>query len=690
MEDLYSKLHNLYDVQKTLRFELRPIGKTKENIEKEGLLTEDEYRAKIFKNVKKYCDEYHKLFIERTLNDVNLDGLEEYYNLYKIEKRDEKQDKDFTKIQSSLRKQISNAFRINKEEFNGLFSKKIIEEYLPEFYKANREKLEEIEYFKKFTTYFTGYNKNRENIYSEEEKSTAISYRLINENLPTFLSNMKIYEKVSKKIPDAINKLYIELESYIQTQGLEQIFKLDYFNDVLTQSGIELYNLVISGKSEEKAKIKGLNEYINEYNQTCQDRKDKLPKLKELYKQILSEKVSISFAFDIIEDDNDLINNINSYYKEFQTNIKSSIVCDFKQLIYSDLNKIYINNDLSVTNISNKVFKDWNYIQNALFEDYKKCYTGKAKIGTEKYDEQKKKYFKNLKVLSLGYIEKCIEAYDDSNKGKVLDYISNYLEDEDIIGSIESRYNKCRYILDKNYDENSKELLKNEKEIEYLKELLDAIKSIQEFVKLIIPKDRTIDVDEAFYGLIYEKYSILLDIIPLYNKARNYLTQKPYSTEKIKLNFNTPTFLDGWDVTKEKSNLGIILMKDGNYYLGILTNKNKKIFDDEYQTVSKENVYKKIEYKLLPGPNKMLPKVFFSASRIAEFNPAPEIMKIYETGTFKKEDNFDLDACHKLIDFYKTSIKKNRDWEKFDFKFKNTNEYKDISEFYKDIERSRI
>ncbi|MCI9275839.1 MAG: hypothetical protein HFJ24_07980, partial [Clostridia bacterium] len=53
MEDLYSKLHNLYDVQKTLRFELRPIGKTKENIEKERLLTEDEYRAKIFKNVKK-------------------------------------------------------------------------------------------------------------------------------------------------------------------------------------------------------------------------------------------------------------------------------------------------------------------------------------------------------------------------------------------------------------------------------------------------------------------------------------------------------------------------------------------------------------------------------------------------------------------------------------------------------------
>ena len=33
---------NLYPVSKTLRFELQPVGKTKENIEKNGILLRDE------------------------------------------------------------------------------------------------------------------------------------------------------------------------------------------------------------------------------------------------------------------------------------------------------------------------------------------------------------------------------------------------------------------------------------------------------------------------------------------------------------------------------------------------------------------------------------------------------------------------------------------------------------------------
>lgn len=47
MENLYAKLYNLYPVQKTLKFELIPIGETKENIEKDGILNQDEYKAKI-------------------------------------------------------------------------------------------------------------------------------------------------------------------------------------------------------------------------------------------------------------------------------------------------------------------------------------------------------------------------------------------------------------------------------------------------------------------------------------------------------------------------------------------------------------------------------------------------------------------------------------------------------------------
>lgn len=46
----------------------------------------------------------------------------------------------------------------------------------------------------------------------------------------------------------------------------------------------------------------------------------------------------------------------------------------------------------------------------------------------------------------------------------------------------------------------------------------------------------------------------------VYDKVRNYISKKPYSNdEKIKVNFDNPTLLDGWDQNKEKDNFGIIL-----------------------------------------------------------------------------------------------------------------------------------
>ena len=54
----YSEFSGLYPLSKTLRFELKPIGKTKENIEKNGILERDNERAIAYKAVKKVIDEY--------------------------------------------------------------------------------------------------------------------------------------------------------------------------------------------------------------------------------------------------------------------------------------------------------------------------------------------------------------------------------------------------------------------------------------------------------------------------------------------------------------------------------------------------------------------------------------------------------------------------------------------------------
>lgn len=47
-----SELTGLYSLSKTLRFELKPIGKTLEYIESKGLIAQDEQRAEEYKKVR--------------------------------------------------------------------------------------------------------------------------------------------------------------------------------------------------------------------------------------------------------------------------------------------------------------------------------------------------------------------------------------------------------------------------------------------------------------------------------------------------------------------------------------------------------------------------------------------------------------------------------------------------------------
>ncbi len=67
----------LYPLSKTLRFELKPIGKTLENIKESGLLDQDEHRADSYVEVKDIIDNYHKALIERILASLSFKNEEE-------------------------------------------------------------------------------------------------------------------------------------------------------------------------------------------------------------------------------------------------------------------------------------------------------------------------------------------------------------------------------------------------------------------------------------------------------------------------------------------------------------------------------------------------------------------------------------------------------------------------------------
>ena len=687
----------LYPVSKTLRFELKPQGRTLEYIEKNGLLEQDEHRASSYILVKKIIDDYHKAFIANALRDFKLYSLEDYYLYYNIQKRDDEQKKKFEDIQSKLRKQIADRFT-KEESFKNLFAKELIKENLIEFVQTVEDR-ELIKEFESFTTYFTGFHENRKNMYSAEEKSTAIAYRLIHQNLPKFIDNMRVFEKIANSpVKDKFQTILSDnqLGHVIQVMAVEDMFRLDYFNETLTQIGIDKYNSLIGGFSpnEGKEKIQGLNEYINLYNQTAK-KEERIPKLKPLFKQILSDRSTASFIPDEFENDSEVLESIELFYQEVNEQVINKNVegeHSLKELLKSlpeyELTKIYLRNDLSITDISQKIFGDWGVFQKAMNTWFELNYNGKAKFGTEKYEEEQRKYFANLDSFSIGFINECLLQLDTPYHKNIADYFAlrgkTDTETQDLFAVLEDKYNAVTDLLNNPYPQDQ-DLAQDQKQVDKLKELLDAVKAIQWFIKPLLGKGNEADKDERFYGEFTSLWITLDQITPLYNKVRNYMTRKPYSTDKIKLNFENSTLLDGWDVNKEADNTSIILRKDGLYYLGIMNKKHNKIFKKEF-TSTTETCFEKMEYKLLPGANKMLPKVFFSNSRMDEFKPSDKLLENYRNETHKKGDKFNLDHCHELIDFFKVSIDKHEDWKNFGFQFSETSHYEDLSGFYREVE----
>jgi CRISPR-associated protein Cpf1 len=685
---------NLFSLPKVLRFELVPIGKTLEHIEKIGFLSDDEkfrgisdaIRAKSYKRVKELIDDYHRKFIENSLVNVKLanESLIEYTHYFHIKNKDKTQRDNLKKLQEQLRKQITKVFDTKQ-----LFSENLIKKDLLKFVETEEDKKLVLE-FKNFTTYFDGFHENRKNMYTDDEKSTAIAFRLIHDNLPKFIRNISTFNKIKEVLDKELQQVFKNLKK--ELSGVSQIadfFELKFYNNVLTQKQIDLYNFVIGGKTEKDGtKKQGLNEIINLYNQQQKEKKNRLPKMTLLFKQILSDKKSMSWVLEKFTSDNEVLKNIENLYQNIDKNVLNKKIhgeYSLKMLLTNladfDLSKIYLrNDDFSLTNISQSIYKNYSTISEAVIEKLKDENKPKRNEKPEKYQERIKELFKATKSFSVEFIDNCIE------KNSLITYFNmmgKTDDQEDLFSTIQKNYEAIKNLVNSPYPEH-KSLIHDTENIELIKQFLDSIKRLLWFIKTLGGNGDEPDKDMAFYAEFDYLREELDQITPYYNMIRNYITQKPYSIEKIKLNFDNSTLLKGWDVNKERDNTSVLLRKNGLYYLAIMNSKHNRVFESNE---ANGEGYEKVEYKLLPGPNKMLPKVFFSQSRIDEFKPSQQLLKNYQNGTHKKGEKFSLKDCHSLIDFFKESIQKHEDWKNFNFQFSDTSTYQDISGFYREVEQ---
>jgi len=662
----------LYPVQKTLRFELRPQGRTMEHLKASNFFEEDRSRAVKYKRLKKTIDDFHRKFIDKCLSDVSLDwtplanALEKYQNSKDEDKKASKI--NLEKEQKRMRSEIVSLFRKDKDIFENLFNEKLFSVILKKevYEKGDPEEIEALETFNKFSGYFIGFHENRANIYSEGDENTAISNRIVNENFPKFFENLKTYQEIRKDSPELIKDLESELED--PDIKMDELFSLDGFNKVLKQAGIEKYNLSLGGYAPNTGeKRKGLNELLNLRHQQDKSSK-KRSRMIPLYKQILSDRKTFSYLLDAFNEDSQILPSLEGFFADIEDNAIFDRAADLiSSYCEYDNSKVYVRQK-DLNKVSKEIFGSWDTLGEML-RTYRGDYLGDKNL---ERTGKKVDVWLNSKEFTLSDI---LGAISLSGSTTTFDeYVSKLRKTKEEIDAAWMEKNCI-----------TKKISGNEESIEIIKKILDPI---QRLLHMVAPFQARSDLplDNAFYAEFEEIYNKLFAIVPLYNRIRNYLTKSNLNTSKIKLNFKNPTLAAGWDVNKEYDNTAVIFRRDGMYYLGIMDPKKKKSISLKGCPCTGSH-YQKMEYKLLPGPNKMLPKVFFSEKNKGYYAPSEEISKGYDADKHKKGENFDICFCHKLIDFFKESIQKNEDWKIFDFKFSPTESYVDISGFYQEVER---
>lgn len=721
-----------YALSKTLRFELKPVGETAEKIEDfknktiASIVEQDKKRAQDYKKIKKIIDDYHRYFIEQVLcqeilTDDDIQEASEKYIAFRGSKDGDKK-KQYQAIQKNLRTKIAKAFKEQSDKYclfdAGLLNEKgtgknrtkgLLWHWLK--HRLDNKQISQLEFeeaenliknFDKFSTYFTGFNQNRENIYSAEEQQTAISYRIVHDNMVKHFNNCLSFQVIQQNHKDLAEQL----------KDYNDIFTPTAFKGYLGQTGINGCNEKIGHKPDD-INAKGINQLINEYCQqnSTKDKKIKLPKMTILYKQILSD-VEEKFKIDAFENDRQMLEIIEQFYLDIKGDLEGIKTCLRQYLAVNNLAKIFLKKD-SLADISQKLWGNWGFV-NSVLEKYAD--------ETLKLNKKKKEEWLKHEIFSIDEIQKALDNYfdgcEETTERKILaQYFVDFKNNEqDLIVSTEKAYQQTAEILSlEKLDKDRREPKGNNNggkgflQIEKIKELLDSIMAVVQFAKplYLVRSGKAIEVSDKcsdFYDMFDGLYKRISLVIGIYNKTRNHVTKKPYSIDKFKINFENSTLLDGWDVNKETANSGILLLKGGRYYLGIMRKDTTGIFnyisesDDSAKKQQTKKLlrqqviadgadayYEKMIYKLLPDPSKMLPKVFFADSNIEYYSPPDKILEIREKGLHKKEAN-NPKAMRQWIDFLKQAIKKHPEWDEyFPFKFTPTADYADTSKFYKEV-----
>ncbi len=710
-----------YALSKTLRFELVPQGKTAENLE--NVFEEDKKIEANYQKAKVRFDELHRVFVREALapNRVCTLDLSDFTRAYeailgvpkKLQSAEQKDayakarkklmveivklfdatgdewKKKYEQIESTGRNGKQKKIKFSSSGYEILTDEAVLNILIDRF----PEDADVFSTFFGFFTYFTRFNATRENFYKSDGTSTAVATRAV-ENLEKFLRNKHIVESEYGKKRDQIGLTDNEIA------GLTNVEK---YKTLFLQNGIDAYNAILGGSTELEHSV---NKKINEYRQKTGE---KISFLAKLHNQILSEKEAREML--VVESDAQLLEKLKdfseknvAYCADMSTLIRDALANPIEGGY--DWSKIYFSSG-AINTISSKYFTNWSVLKGALLDA----------IGTEKSDGKELPDF-----VSLAQVRDALDA-NEANRAKkasalfrpdklthvaFVESASHFANlvaillselnariTESAAGLVELKNDTfwtSGTLSQKRKDAKDAGTIQINRITTYLNSCRDAHRMIKYFAtedrrEWVEPED---GYDPKFYDSYREKYE--KDIFfPLYNAARNFLTQKPSDENKVKLNFECGQLLSGWDQNMESKKLAAILRRDDAYYLVIMRKKFNFALDEKKHPEAYKpgtNTYSKMVYKVIANPMRDIPHTAWGNKNKVKFGWTPEIQAIKdEYAAFqesKKEDwkmQFDKDKTAKLIAYYQNCLVKGGYQKTFDLVWKKPEEYAGIGEF---------
>lgn len=511
-----------------------------------------------------------------------------------------------------------------------------------------------------------------------------ITTRIIDDNLETFARNIIFVNKNKARLAlkdlsekDIVNGmsicdaksyknclLQVDINAYNESignlnkffnekkQGQNKDIKIDYLKPLHKQL------LLTDGLTDEYIEEFLTDEdFINGLNIFQKQAKNKV----ELAKNILSEDFSEEYLNEINMDENQTHYFCNqffgswSYFRDLyykQNDISQKNINDYDKAEFKDKKGIR-KESLSLVEIKELLnSKDRNEFKQDLG---KGNFQGRNEKEKTCYDEDKsnfehfilflKYYFASLiagrekltkqENRDLGKMEKNREKlkYKMEEGEKVDDLLLKKFTKDDLEKSIKESITDKEENFAIKLDEfkksvNEKRKLDREKEFEFkmaTNDYCNRISEINRFISLFVVPE---GIDGNKFNETINKFKKDNQIVPLYNQIRNFITKRDEETDKIKLNFENQSLLDGWDLFKEADNTCTILKNENNYFLCIF-GKNKKLFNNFLDN----SQWSKMEYKQMKDASLSIPKCS------TQTNEVKDHFATNEKDFFKTEDS---------------------------------------------------